>query len=186
MIKAGSITKGIFLSWRGQPVLVVDKEFYNPGKGAAVVRLKLKHLKTGQTTKEVLKTDENIEEAEVNHVQAQYLYKTKDNFYFMNPRTYDQHEVPFDIIGDQEKYLKENEEYLLAIWEGKAVAFITPKKMVFTVAQAEETVKGNTVTGATKPVTLDNGAIVKVPLFIKEGEQIIINTETGEYVGRKN
>lgn len=186
MIKAGSISKGIFLQWQNEPVLVVDKEFYNPGKGSAVVRLRLKHLKTGLVTKEVLKTDENVEEAEVNHHQTQYMYKTKDAYHFMNPRTYEQYEAPASVMGEGEKYLKEGEEYLLAIWENKVVAFVLPKKMVFTVTQAEEGVKGDTVTGATKPVVLDNGAVAKVPLFIKEGEKIIINTQTGEYVGRKN
>ncbi len=186
MIKAGSITKGIFLQWQNEPVLVVDKEFYNPGKGSAVVRLKLKHFKTGLTTKEVLRTDDNVEEAEVTHQQAQFLYKAKDSFHFMDPRTYEQYEAAASVIGEGEKYLKESEEYLLAIWENKVVAFILPKKMVFTVTQAESGIKGDTVTGATKPVLLDNGATAKVPLFIKEGEKIIINTDTGEYVGRKN
>jgi len=186
MVKAGSITKGMFLQWRGNPVLVVDKEFFNPGKGLAVVRLKLKDLKNGRVVKEVLRTDEGVEEIQVNHRRVQFLYQNGDQYVFMDPRTYEQIEVDQKVIGEGEKFIKEGEEYKLAIWEGKAVGISLPKKMVFEVVKTEKSVKGDTVTGATKPATLDNGTVIKVPLFIKEGEKVIVNTQTGEYVSRKN
>lgn len=186
MIKAGSITKGMFLQWRGEPVLVVDKEFFNPGKGAAVVRLRLKNLKTGNVLREVLRTDETVEEIQVEYQQAQFLYKSGNQFVFMNPKTYEQIEVEKEVVGELEKFIKEGEEYTLSIWEGRVVNITLPKKIVFEVIQAEKSVKGDTVSGATKPVTLDNGAVVKVPLFIKKGDKVIINTQTGEYVGRKS
>ncbi len=187
MPKAGNITKGNYIYWRGEPNLVVGKEFYSPGKGAAVVRLKLKSLTAGKVLQEVLKTDEQVKEVEIAHQKVQYLYKTKENFVFMNPHTYEQFEVSPKIIGDNEKYIKEGESYLLALLEGKAIDISLPKKMIFKVIKAENAVKGDTASGsaATKLATLDNGTVIRVPLFIKEGEEVIINTETGEYVGRK-
>lgn len=186
MIKAVNLAKGTYLKWRGEPVVVVEKEFYNPGKGSAVIRLKLKNLQSGKVVKEVLKTTENIEEIQVLHQKVQFIYKTKDNFVFMNPHTYEQVEVPAPAIGEKENYIKEGDDYTVALWEGKPIELQVPKKMSFKVIKSEEAVKGNTVTGATKPVTLDNGAVVQVPLFVKEDDEITLNTETGDYAGRKN
>jgi elongation factor P len=186
MVKAGSITKGMFLQWRGEPVLVVDKEFFNPGKGSAVVRLKLKNLKTGNVVKEVLRTDEMVDEIQVNHRKVQFLYKNGDQFVFIDPKTYEQIEVEKRVIGESEKFIKEGEKYSLAVWEDQIVSITLPKKIVFEVVNTEAAARGDTVTGATKLATLDNGAVVKVPLFIKKGEKVIVNTETGEYVGRKS
>jgi elongation factor P len=186
MIKVVNIVKGTFLKWRGELVVVAEKEFYSPGKGAAVIRLKLKNVQNGKVIKEVLKTTENIEEIQVLHQKVQFMYKTKDNYIFMNPFTYEQVEIPKELVGNLENYIKEGEDYTVALWEGKPVELQVPKKMSFKVIKSEETARGNTVTGATKPVTLDNNAVVQVPLFVKEGDEISLNTETGEYAGRKN
>jgi len=185
MIKAGSISKGMFLKWHGEPVLVADKEFFNPGKGTAVVRLKLKGVKTGSVVKEVLKTDERVEEIRVEHKRLIFAYKNGNQFVFMDPRTYEQFEVDSRAIGEAEKFVQANKEYGLIFWEGQAISMSLPKKMIFTITKTERAVKGNTVTGATKLATLNNGATVKVPLFIKEGEEVIVSTETGEYISRK-
>ena len=105
MIKAGSITKGMFLNWRGDPVMVVDKEFFNPGKGAAVVRLKLKNLKTGNVIKEVLKTDRGVDDINVQLKKSQFLYKSGDQYVFMNSRTYEQMEVDEKSVGDCKQFI---------------------------------------------------------------------------------
>jgi len=186
MIKAGSISKGIYILWKNEPCLVVDKEFFNPGKGAAVVRLKLKGLTSGNVLREVIKTDDQVEEVMVDHFSAQYLYKSNDQFIFMNPRSFDQYQVDENVIGDKSKYLKEGIEYQLEFYQGRVIGIRLPKKMVFEVIQTENAVKGNTVTGATKPAKLETGLIIKVPLFINKGEKVFVNTETGEYVSRKN
>lgn len=167
---------------------MVDKELHSPGKGSAVIRLKLKSLKTGNVIKEVLKTDDWAEEITVDHRPAQFLYRSGDQFVFMNPQTYEQYEVEALLVGDDEGFLKESHEYQLAIYEGKVIGVRMPQKMVLEVVESEESAKGNTATGsaATKPVKLETGMIVKVPLFIKKGEKIIVNTETKEYIGRKN
>lgn len=186
MIDAGNISRGLFIKWHGDPVLVTDKEFYSPGKGSAVVRLKLKNLKTGNVVREVIKTGEGVEDIAVDYRMTQFLYKTGDQFVFMNPRTYEQYEVDTKIIGDNEGLIKEGIEYQLAIYEDKVIGINFPPKMSFKVIEAEDAVKGDTVTGATKLVKLETGIIVKVPLFIKQDEEITINTETKEYAGRKN
>lgn len=166
--------------------MIVDKEFHNPGKGAAVVRLKMKNLKNGNVVREVMKTDEVVEEIHVEHRRLHYSYRSGSQFVFMDPRTYEQVEVSEKVVGEVEKYIKEGEEYTLATWSGEIVNITPPQKIVFEVVYTEDAVKGNTVTGATKPAKLDNGLEIKVPLFIKKGEKIIVNTESGEYVGRKN
>ena len=154
MIKAGSITKGMYLNWRGEPTLVVDKEFFNPGKGAAVVRLKLKGLTSGNVVREVLKTDEMVEEITVEHRPAQFLYSDGSQYVFMNPHTYEQYEVDASIVEDNQGLIKEGNEYQLAIYQGRVVGLKLPKKMVFEVVETENAVKGDTVTGATKPCLL--------------------------------
>lgn len=165
--------------------MVVEKEFHNPGKGAAVVRLKLRGLKTGNVTKEVIKTDQEIEEATVEHKPVNFLYKG-ENFVFVSPFTFEQYEVEPKILAGEEGFIKEGEEYQIAIYEGRVIGVRMPKKIVFEVTEAEDSSRGDTVTGATKPVKLDSGLVVQVPLFIKKGEKILVNTETKEYMGRKN
>ncbi len=184
MIKASNISKGMFLSWQDQPVLVVDKEFFNPGKGTAVVRLKLKNLKTGQVTKEVLRTDELVKEITVEQRKMQFIYKLGNNFVFVDQRTFEQQEVPAQLIGDDQYFIKEGQEYKISIYQDKPLAVILPLKMEFVVLETETGAKGNTVTAATKNAVLETGLVVKVPLFIKKGEKILVNTETREYVGR--
>jgi elongation factor P len=184
MLKAGNITRGMFLNWHNQPVLVVDKEFYNPGKGSAVVRLKLKNLKTNQTTKEVLPTNGTVQEVAVEHKKMQFLYQMEKNFVFVDPRTFEQLEVPQTVVGEDRYFIKEGEEYKISLYQDEPLAVIVPLKMKFTVVETEAGAKGDTVTGATKNVTLDTGLTIKAPIFIKKGEKILVNTETREYVSR--
>jgi len=186
MIKAGNLNKGDFLNWKGDPVVVADKEFFNPGRGHAVVRLKLKNLKSGGVIKETLITDEKVEEIEVTHQRYSFLYFDDLQAVFMEPRTFEQISVERKIIKEEEKYLKEGAEYGLLFWESKVIGISLPKKIAFKVKETERAVKGDTVNAATKPATLDNGLLVKVPLFIKKGEEVVVSTETGEYFSRKN
>ena len=185
MIKAGNIAKGFYLKWHDEPVLVVDKEFYSPGKGSAIVRLKLKNLKNGNVTHEVLKTDETVEETNVDYLTAQYLYKNGDQFVFMNPRSYEQLQVKEKLIEENQGLLKEGLEYQLVIYESEVIGINFPTKMSFIVVEAEVSDRGNTVAAATKSVKLETGITVKVPLFIQKGDEVIIDTQTKGYVSRK-
>jgi elongation factor P len=186
MIKAGAIEKGMCLLYKGDPYLVAEREFVNPGKGSAFARLKLKNLMTGQVLKPTLKTQESVEEIIVEDKPCQYLYADADAYYFMDTQTYDQFTVPMEGFEEKKLFMKEGETFPVSLWENKPIDIKLPYKVVYEVTQAEDAIKGDTVTGATKVVTIETGLQVKVPLFIKQGERIMINTETREYVERVN
>ncbi len=186
MIKAGAIGKGMALLIKGEPYLVTEREFVNPGKGAAFVRVKLKSLTSGQTLRETIKTSESVEEADISDRDGQYLYPDDELFHFMDAETFEQFTVPREGLEDKGSFMREGETFRLKFWEDNPIDIVLPTKMVFEVTESEEAVKGDTVTGATKIVTIETGLQVRVPIFIKQGERIMVNTETGEYVERVN
>ena len=186
MIKAGQIEKGSFLFVKNAPYSVVEREFVNPGKGSAFVRLKLKNLLDGSVLKETMKSQDNVEDISVEDKDCQYLYADSESFHFMDNETYDQFEIPVKSMEEKTLYMKDGETYRVIIWDGKPLDIKIPYKVVYEVTEAAEALKGDTVTGATKVVTVETGLKVKVPIFIKQGEKILVNTETGEYVERVN
>ena len=186
MIRGGDIVKGSCLLQKGQPFLVVEREFHNPGKGTAIARVKMKSIKDGSVLTLTIPTQQEIEDAQVDINTCQYQYADADNYHFMDNESYDQYEVPIAEHEDKKFYLKEGETYELTIWEGRVIDIKIPYKVVFTVAESENYIKGDTVSGATKPITTETGLVVRVPLFIKQDEKILVNTETNEYVERVN
>ncbi|MBN1698168.1 MAG: elongation factor P [Spirochaetales bacterium] len=184
MIKAGNLSKGMFILAKDEPHYVAEREFVNPGKGSAFVRLKLKNLKTGAVIKQTIKSQEMVEDVEVSMRDAQYLYSDSDNYHFMDTETYEQNTIPVPNIEEKKYFLKEGDSYQLVLWENNPIDVVIPYKMEFAVIEAHEGLRGDTVSGATKVVTLETGLKVKVPLFIKQDDKIIINTETQEYVER--
>ena len=186
MIKAGQIAKGQCLMWKDEPYLVAEREFVNPGKGAAFVRVKLKNVRTGRVLQETIKTNDSVEEADVFDRDAQYLYADDASYYFMDVESYDQFAVPREGLEDRIYYMKEGETYRIVMWEANPIDVTVPLKTVLEVSEAEEAIRGDTVTGATKPVKTETGLEVKVPLFIKQGDRILVNTESGDYVERVN
>jgi elongation factor P len=186
MIKAGAIDKGMCLLIKGEPHLVADREFVNPGKGSAFVRLKLKNLRTGLVLRETLKSNEQAEEADVFERPAQFLYADDSGYHFMDSESYEQFTVDKTGLEEKGQYMKEGDSYTIVMWESTPIDINIPLKMVFVVTVAPEALRGDTVTGATKTVEVETGLQVKVPIFIKEGEKILVNTESGEYVERVN
>lgn len=186
MIKAGAIDKGMILLINNAPHKVAEREFVNPGKGSAFVRLKLKNLISGQVLKEVKKSQDNVEDIEVIDQNCQFLYSDGESYHFMDLETFEQFAVPFSGLEDKIYFMKEGDSYIVSLWDGKAIDIKIPYKMVFEVTEAPEAVKGDTVTGTSKTVTIETGLQVKAPIFIKLGEKIMINTETREYVERVN
>jgi elongation factor P len=186
MIRGVDITKGTCLLQKGQPYLVVEREFHTPGKGTAIARVKMKSIKDGSVLSLTIPTMQEIEDATVDVHSCQYQYADADNYHFMDSETFDQYEVPIEGMNDKKLYLQENESYELTIWEGRVIDIKIPYKVVFTVAESENYVKGDTVSGATKPIVTETGLTVRVPLFIKQNEKIMVNTETNEYVERVN
>ena len=186
MIKAGQIDKGTALLIKGQPFICIDREFVSPGKGSAFVRLKLKSPSTGQTLSETMKTQDNVDDIMVADRDCQYLYNDGESFHLMLTDTFEQIEVTMATFPDYEYLMKDGETYRCTFWESQLLDIQIPPKVIFFVAEAEEAVKGDTVQGATKYVTTETGLKVKVPIFIKQGEKIRVNTETKEYLERVN
>ncbi len=185
-MKAGQIEKGMYLLEKDAPHHVTEREFVNPGKGSAFVRLKLKNLRTGLVLKITHKSQDNVEEITVDDVSAQFLYSDGESFVFMNSETFDQFHVPVAGLENRGYFLIEGDTYPVVMWEDEALDIKLPPKMDLEVTDAPEAVKGDTVTGASKTVTVETGLQVKVPIFIKQGETIRINTESLEYQERVN
>ncbi len=186
MIKAGQLEKGMALLIKGAPYVVVEREFVNPGKGSAFVRAKLKSPSTGQVLRETMKTQDSVEDITVEDHDCQYLYNDGESYHFMKTDNFDQFEIPLASFEDYQYLMKDGETYRITFWENKPLDIIIPFKVIYEVAEAEDAIKGDTVTGATKVVTTETGLKVRVPIFIKQGERILVNTETREYLERVN
>jgi len=186
MIRGGDIVKGSCLLQNGQPYLVVEREFHTPGKGTAIVRAKMKSIKDGSVLTMTIPTQQEVEDAQVDYHKCQYQYADQENYFFMDNESYEQYAVPISEHENTKFYLKEGESYNMTFFEGTVIDIEIPYKVVFIVAESENYIKGDTVSGATKPIVTETGLTVRVPLFIKQGEKIRVNTETNEYVERVN
>ncbi|MEI8067794.1 MAG: elongation factor P [Candidatus Shapirobacteria bacterium] len=185
VISTSQFKKGIYILFQDTPHMVVDISFVSPGKGSAFYRTKLKNLYTGRVVEYTYKSGEKVEEVLVETQEAEYSYFDGSNYVFIEPRTFEQYFVPAEIIGDDKVYLKEGLLYRIKFYDENPVGITSPKSIACIVVEAENSVKGDTATSATKLAILDTGARVQVPLFIKVGEEILINTETGSYLSRK-
>ncbi|KAA0206193.1 elongation factor P [Candidatus Uhrbacteria bacterium] len=186
MASPNDIKKGVVIKDAAGLWLVVEFQHINPGKGAAFVRTRIKNLQSGKTLEATYKTSETIELVEVEHRKMQYLYHDASGYNFMDQQTFEQVSMPDDEVGEQGKYLRDGMEVNITTYEGRPLSVELPRKMTFKVTEAMEATGGNTVSGGnlTKEITLEGGIKVRAPLFIKQGEEIIVNTETGEYVER--
>ncbi len=185
MADTTEIKKGAVIKHNNDLYLVKDFNFVNPGKGAAFTKTKMKSISTGRALEITYKTGENVDIVRVDHQTLQYLYKAGEVYSFMNNETYETMEVQADTIGTDVKYLKEGLAVIASIYEGNVVAIALPKKVQYKVVTAPPAVKGDTASGnVTKEIILDNGLNIQAPIFIKEGEEVIVNTETNEYGGR--
>jgi len=186
MISTAQFKKGIYILFHEEPHMVVDISFVSPGKGSAFYRTKLKNLYSGHIVEYTYKSGEKVEEVLVETKEAEYSYFDGSNYVFIEPRTFEQYAVPQEIIGDDKIYLKESLLYRIKFYEEKPVGVTLPKSIVCTVVETENSIKGDTATSAMKNAVLDTGSKVLVPLFIKKGEEILISTESGAYLSRKN
>ncbi len=179
------IKKGVAINHNNDIYVVTDFQFTNPGKGAAFTKVKMKSVATGKSIEITYKSGESVNTVYVNKQTMQYLYESNSLYSFMNKETYETIEANASVIGEDSKYLKEGLDVIAVVYEGNIIAIELPKKVQYKVVQAEPAVKGDTASGnVTKDVTLDNGMHVQVPIFIKEGEEVTVNTETGDYGGR--
>lgn len=187
MAKISDISNSTVLNFRGGLYEVVDFQHVNPGKGSSFVRTRMKHLETGKVLDYNFKDGDTVDIVRVDRQNMQFLFGDGQQYTFMNMHTYEQIEVSADVVGDQASFLHEGLEVLVAMFEGRVLSVTLPKKVTIEVAKAPEAVKGDSSGGnVTKDVELVNGTIVKAPLFIKPGDKIVINTDTGDYSERSN
>lgn len=184
MINGGNIKKGSYIMFKGEPHMVTLTEFVSPGKGSAFMRTKLKSLKTGNVVEFTFKSVEMVEEADVSTVEMQYLYKEGVDYVFMNPRTYDQVTIPGKVMEDYLPYLLPEQVMYVVFYNEQPIGLRFPNKVTLKVVYAEDTVAGGRINAPKKKVKLETGYEIDVPLFIKEGESIIVDTNSGTYVSR--
>lgn len=185
-ISASNLRRKEYIKFRDGIYQVLFAEFYHPGKGRTVMRTKLRSIATGKAIDQVFSSNDSIESADVQSVPAQFLYNQHDVLVFMDEINYEQYEVPVLLAEDIAGLLKEGQSMYVLLHEGKPIGVIPPKKVVLKVVEADDAVKGDTATNAKKSVKVETGASILVPLFIKTGDTIVINPETGEYTGREN
>ncbi len=175
---------GLKLMLDGDPASIIENEFVKPGKGQAFSRVKLRNLKTGRVIERTFKSGESLEAADVLETEMQYLYSDGEFWYFMDPETFEQVGAGEAAVADVVKWLKEQETCAVTLWNGDPIAVDVPNFVDLKVTQTDPGLRGDTSGGGGKPATLETGAVVRVPLFINEGEMLRIDTRTGEYVSR--
>lgn len=163
---------------------IVEFQHVKPGKGSAFVRTKMKNVETGQVIDKTFRAGEKVVEAVLEHRKMQFLYRDGETSVFMDNETYEQVSIAPDVIGDSSQYLVENQELSVFIRNGKAVSIELPTAVALKVTTADPGLKGDTSGAATKPVTVETGLVVQVPLFVEEGETLKIDTRTGKYLER--
>lgn len=178
------IRSGMKLIIDNDPCAVVDNVFVKPGKGQAFNRLKYRNLKTGRVIERTYKSGDTIEGADVIEIDAQYLYGDSTEWHFMGTDTFEQYAVHDAEVGDAKIWLKEQSDCKIVLWNGSPIQITPPTFVNLKIVETDPGLKGDTSAGGTKPAKLETGAVVRVPLFIQEGEVIKVDTRNGEYVSR--
>lgn len=185
MADTTDLKRDVFIMFKDNICAVVDFQHVNPGKGSAFVRTRLKNVLTGKVLEHTFKAGEGIDVVELDRANMQYLYKDENNYYFMDNASFEQHGISVEMIGEKGGYLKEGQEAAVLMHGATPLSIDLPKKLNFKVTEAMPAVKGDTSSGRVlKEVTLETGMKTQVPIFIEQGEMIVINTENGEYVER--
>jgi len=183
-ININDIKNGMTIIIDGNLCQIVEFQHVKPGKGSAFVRIKLRNLRTGAVVENSYNTNIKIERARIDRMPMQFLYNDGSSFVFMNTETYDQIEVPASKLENEKRFLKEGLEIQLDYYEGELLGVTLPEKIEFEVTETEPATKGNTTNNALKDATIETGYTVKVPMFINQGEKIIISTSDGKYSSR--
>ena len=175
---------GLKLMIDGDPCSIVENEIVKPGKGQAFNRVKIRNLKTNRVIDRTYKSGESVEAADVMDTDMQYLYSDGEFWYFMDPESFEQVGADENAVGENTKWLKEQDTYTVTLWNGAPLTITPPNFVLLTVTETDPGVRGDTSGGGGKPATMETGAVVRVPLFINEGELLKVDTRTSEYVGR--
>ncbi|MEC7911536.1 MAG: elongation factor P [Pseudomonadota bacterium] len=183
-ISTSQFKNGLKIIINDQPCSIIEHEFHKPGKGQAVMRVKFRNLITDKVIDRTYKSGESVEEADILTVEMSYLYTDGEFWHFMNPSTYEQIEIPSKIIGNSKKWLVGQECCEVVIWDNEPISIEPPPFVELVIAKSDPGIKGDTVSGASKPAELETGITIQVPLFVEEGEKIKVDTRSGEYSGR--
>jgi len=184
IISSNDFKNGMTILFNGQLHQITFFQHIKPGKGHAFVRTKLRNLKTGRILDPNFDAKEQVEQAYIEKKPLEYLYRDPDRFYFMDHETYEQIAVGKELMEEKAKFLKENAECLASFYEGEVIDIQLPDSVVLKVADTPPGVRGDTVSGATKPATLETGAVIQVPLFVNPGEKVRVDTRSGLYLER--
>lgn len=176
--------KGLKIEIGGEPYLIVDFQHVKPGKGGAFVRTRLKSLITGNVIDQTFRSGDRVDKPDLEEREMQFLYEAEGEYHFMDTKNYEQLFLTVDQLGEGKGYLKENLVIKALFHNGKPIGIEFPNFVELKVIQTEPGVRGDTATGATKPATLESGAVIQVPLFVESGEVIRIDTRTHEYIER--
>jgi elongation factor P len=184
MLSTPDFRRGLKIEIDGTPYEIVEFLHVKPGKGGAFVRTKLKNVLTGRVTDQTFRSGEKVGKPDMQTQEMQYLYKDGTNFVFMDMQTYEQIDVSGDTLGEKGGYLTDGQEVKVLLYNGRVIDADLPASLEFEVVETEPGVQGDRVSNTTKPATLSTGLVVQVPLFIKEGEMIKVDTRSGEYISR--
>jgi elongation factor P len=184
-VSTNDLKRGMTLDLEGTLFQVLEFQHVKPGKGGAFVRTKLRNVKTGAVIDRTFNAGVNVGLAIVERKEMQYLYRDGDDFVFMDTATYDQHHVASGVVGDAARYLTEGATATVSMHEGSAIGVELSASMVLRVVKTDPGVKGDRVSGALKPATLETGLVVQVPLFVEEGDRVKVDTRSGEYLTRE-
>ncbi len=185
MINVNDFKTGVTITLDGALYQVLEFQHVKPGKGAAIVKAKLKNMRTGSIVENTFNAGVKVETAHIDKQKMQFLYSDADNYNFMDMETYEQITINKSLIEYESKFLKENLEVYITFYNGEMLGIELPDKVDMVITHTEPAVKGNTTTNALKDAIVETGLLVKVPLFINEGETIIVSTSDGKYVSRK-
>ena len=178
------IRSGLKVLLDGDPYSVVENEFVKPGKGQAFNRIKVRNLKTGRTIEKTFKSGDSLEAADVVDTDMQYLYQDGDFWHFMVPDNFEQYTAGKSAVGGNAQWLKEGVVCVVTLWNGEPLLVAPPAHVELKIIETDPGLRGDTATGGQKPAKVETGAVVRVPLFIDQGEVIRIDTRTGQYVSR--
>lgn len=185
MLTISDLKTGVIFKYDKAPYQIIRAQHLKMGRGGSVLQTKIKNIITGQVLERNFKQSDKFEDVDLQRRKASFLYEENGQFHFMNADTYEQFFIEKEVIGDKGKLLKESQEIDVMIFEEKPVSIALPPKVALKVTQAPPGIKGDTAQGSvTKPVTVETGAEINTPLFVKEGDTILVNTDTGEYVER--
>ena len=184
MISAGDFKNGLTIELDGGIFIITDFQHVKPGKGAAFVRSTMKNLETGATIERTFRPSEKMPRAQIDRRDLQYLYNDGTLYYFMDNESFEQLEINASDVGDSLVFVRENETVQVQVHNGRIFGIEPPMHVELEITETEPGFAGNTAQGATKPATVETGAVIKVPLFVSTGEKVKIDTRTGEYLGR--